>query len=452
LEIGSIGLGGPGLADFLRLRARASTAGPRADTAVIMFWLPGGFSQLDTFDMKPDAPGEFRGDFSPIKTNVAGLEICELMPRLAGMADQFSLIRSISHNFVGHGGGSKHLMTGRASKTDDFLNEAPAGASIVAKMREHLKRGVPHNVMMADSYRVNPIDGWYAMGSAYLGPAFRPFELLGDPSLDGFQVKNLTVTPETVARLDDRRALLDGFDRLRSDVDGSGTMDAMDGYNRKAYELLTSPSARTAFDLSREAPRLRERYGKTAWGQRALLARRLVEAGSSFVTVVLEHPTPGTPGPSGANYNWDCHAINAHVFNDMRWKLPMLDQMLTALLEDLRERGLNGKTLVILLSEFGHTPRINYGIGSGTGVMQPGRDHWPNAMSMLVAGGGLRMGQIVGSTNARAETPRDRPLAPEDLWATIYRHLGIDVHHGLPDHTGRPMHILPAGSPIRELV
>ena len=179
-----------------------------------------------------------------------------------------------------------------------------------------------------------------------------------------------------------------------------------------------------------------------------------MEAGSSFVTVVLEHPTPGAPSdPSlGRNYNWDCHAINCHVFNDLRWKLPKLDQAVTALIEDIHQRGLNKKVLVLVLGEFGHTPRVDYGIGSDSRVMQPGRNHWPSAMSILVSGGGLRMGQVVGSTDAKGEVPKDRPLTPEDLWATIYRHLGIDINHGLPDHTGRPIHILPFGEPIRELV
>lgn len=454
LEVGSIGLGGLALGDFLRLRAQVSAAASRGepDTSVIMLWLPGGLPHMDMYDMKPDAPSEFRGDFQPVKTKVPGLEVCELLPLHAQMADQFSLIRSISHNMVGHGHGSKRMMTGRISNADNFLNEAPAGASIVAKMRENLRRGMPQNVMMADSYRTNPVDGWYAMGAAYLGPAYRPFEVMGNPSEPGFQVQNLSLSTDVAARLSDRRLLMQGMDQLRRDMDQSGVMAAMDRYNLKAYELLTSAAARSAFDLSQEDTRLRERYGNHAWGQRTLLARRLVEAGSSFVTVILESPTPGKPSPTGGNYNWDCHAINCHVFTDLRWKLPQLDQTVSALIEDLGQRGLSRRVMVLVLGEFGHTPRVDYGVGSDSKVMQPGRNHWPSAMSVLVSGGGLRMGQVVGSTNPRGETPKDRPLTPEDLWATVYRHLGIDIHHGLLDYAGRPKHILDSGEPIRELV
>jgi hypothetical protein len=454
LEVGAIGLGGLGLADFLRLRAEASTAARRAepDTSVIMLWLPGGLSHMDMYDMKPDAPSEYRGPFRPIKTNVPGLDVSELLPLHAQMADKFSLIRSISHDFVGHGNGSKRITTGRDPKGDNFVNDTPAGASIVAKMREHVHRGVPHNVMLADSFRVNPVDKWYAQGSAYLGPAYRPFEVMGNPSETGFQVQNLSLSSEMAARLNDRRTLLGGMDQLRRERDGSGVMAAMDRFNTMAYDLLTSERARSAFDLSKEDPKLRERYGNNAWGQRALMARRLVEAGSSFVTVVMESPTPRQPGPPGVNYNWDCHAINCHVFADLRWRLPLLDQTVTALIEDIHQRGLNKKVLVLVLGEFGHTPRINYGIGSDTHVIQPGRDHWPRAMSILVAGGGMRMGQVVGSTNAKGEDPKDRPLTPNDLWATIYRHLGIDYNHSFLDHTGRPMPILPFGEPIAELI
>ena len=454
LEIGSLGLGGLALGDFLRLRAEASTTARRAepDTSVIMVWLPGGLSHMDMYDMKPDAPAEFRGEFRPVKTNVPGIDVSELLPLHAKMADKFSLIRSISHNCVGHGNGSKRITTGRDPKGDNFVNDTPAGASIVAKMREHVHRGIPHNVMMADANRVNPVDGHYAQGAAYLGPAYRPFEVLGNPSAAGFQVQNLSLSTEMAARLSDRRTLLNGMDQLRREVDRSGAMAAMDRFNTQAYDLLTSESARSAFDLSKEDPKLRERYGNHAWGQRTLIARRLVEAGSSFVTVVMEQPTPGQPYLSGTNYNWDCHAVNCHVFTDLRWKLPLLDQAVTALIEDIYQRGLNKKVLVLVLGEFGHTPRIDYGIGSSSGVLQPGRNHWPRAMSILVAGGGLRMGQVVGSTNAKGEDPKDRPLTPSDLWATIYRHLGIDYAHSFLDHTGRPMPILPFGEPIAELI
>lgn len=450
LRVGAIGATGLGLADLLRLRAEASP-GAVSDTAVIFVWLPGGFPHMETYDMKPDAPVEYRGAFHPARTNVPGIEVCELFPRHASVADRFSLIRSISHAFADHGGGHKRVMTGREPKSPvEFVNDAPAGPSIVAKMRERHTVGLPHNILMNDDGRTG-VDV-FSFGSAYLSPAYDPFEVPGDPSAAEFKVRNLSLADGMAARLDDRRTLLAGMDKLRRGVDASGAMAAADRFSQRAYELLTSPAAREAFDLSREDDRTRDRYGRHSWGQRTLMARRLVEAGASFVSVVLENPTPGKPLPFGTTYNWDCHAVNCHIFDDFRFRAPYYDQTLTALIEDLYARGLDKRVLLVATGEFGHTPRINSAVGTHTKVQQPGRDHWPGAMSVLVSGGGLRMGQVVGSTNARGEAPKDRPLSPNDLWATIYRHLGIDTEHAFPDHAGRPMPILPSGSAIRELV
>jgi hypothetical protein len=229
-------------------------------------------------------------------------------------------------------------------------------------------------------------------------------------------------------------------------------MTAMNEFNKLALQLITTDTARTAFDLHREPERLRERYGMHAYGQRCLLARRLVEAGSSFVTMVLENPIPGKPMAKELGYNWDSHAVNAHHFEDTKFKLGFLDQAVTALIEDLYQRGLDKKVMLIVTGEFGRTPRISYEVGTRSKVKQPGRDHWPQAMSVLVSGGGMRMGQVVGSTNAKGEHPKDRPLSPNDLWATMFHHLGIDpLQTTFPDHSGRPMAILPDGEPIREL-
>jgi hypothetical protein len=453
LQTGAIGLGGIGLADVLRLRAEASaTNSPAPDTSVILVFLAGGLPHMETFDMKPEAPSEYRGEFRPMPTNVPGIDVCELLPLHAKTADRFSLIRSITHDFSGHDGGQKRVMTGRIPRTPaGFINDAPAGAAVVAKMREKFVTGVPSNILMRDVNRVGV--HVYSLGSAYLGPSYHPFDISGDPSTPTFQVDNLSLSNEVATRLDDRRALLDGLDNLRRSVDQSGVMQAMDKYGQQAYQLLTNERARAAFDLSQEATKTRERYGHHAWGQRALLARRLVEAGSSFVTVIMENPEPGNINRSSSlGYNWDCHATSCHIFNDTRWRLPYLDQAVTGLIEDVYQRGLDKKVLVVVMSEFGHTPRINYGINPTTGALQPGRDHWPQAQAVLVSGGGLRMGQVVGSTNAKGEVPKDRPLTPNDLWATIYRHLGIDYTHAFLDHSGRPMPILPFGEPIRELI
>jgi len=243
------------------------------------------------------------------------------------------------------------------------------------------------------------------------------------------------------------------FDSFRREFERTDAMNSLDKFNQQAITMLLSEKARTAFDLSREPEALRERYGKHAWGHRALLSRRLVEAGCSFVTMVMENPyISGVPWLKEGTYNWDSHAVNCHMFNDLRVRLPIYDQAITALVEDLYNRGLDKKVLLIVTGEFGRTPRVNSTIGSQTGVSQPGRDHWPQAMSMLVAGGGMRTGQVIGATNPKGEHPVDRALTPNDLWATMFRHLGIDYHHPFADHNGRPMPILAGGEPIPELL
>jgi hypothetical protein len=293
----------------------------------------------------------------------------------------------------------------------------------------------------------------YSFGAAYLGPSYVPFSVAGDPSDPKFEVKNIGLNPDLSQRLDDRVRLLSGFDTLRRNVDRSGLMDAMDRFGTQALELLTSDKARNAFDLSQEPATVRDRYGWHAWGQRALLARRLVEAGSSFVTMVMENPyQSGVEWIKNGTYNWDSHAVNCHLFDDARIRLPIYDRAVTALVEDIYARGLDKKVMVIVTGEFGRTPRINSQTGTQTGVMQPGRDHWPRSMSMLVCGGGMRTGQVIGSTTAHGEDPKDRRLSPNDLWATVYRHLGIDPEITFPDHSGRPMPILPFGEPIAELL
>ena len=453
LKVGTLGVCGLGLADFLRLRAAAAQAAGAAaasapDTSVIFVWLPGGPPHMETYDMKPEAPSEYRGDFSPIKTNVPGIEVCELLPLHAKCADKYTIIRSVAHEFADHGGGHKRFLTGYAPKEPTgFINDYPMAGSVVSKMRQHVKAGVPNYIAAVDGGRQS-VDT-FSFGAAYLGGTTTPFIVGGDPSSPDFSVQNLGLPPAMASRLNDRAHLLGSLDQLRRDVDASGAMDSMDQFNRQAIELLTSEKARTAFDLSQEPAALRERYGDHAFGQRALMARRLVEAGASFVTVVMENP--GGTKPQNAVYNWDSHAVNCHIFDDARWRFPYYDQAVTALVEDLYARGLDKKVLLVVTGEFGRTPRIESSVGTQTGVRQPGRDHWPGAMSMLVAGGGMRTGQIVGATNARGEYPIERPLKPEDLWATVYRHLGIDPNTTFNDHTGRPMAILPGGKPIAEI-
>lgn len=449
-------LAGTSLALTDRFSGQAAAAEQRQnsrhdDTSVIFLWLPGGPPHMETYDMKPDAPEDYRGEFRPIKTNVSGIEVCELLPLHAKIADKYTLIRSIAHEFADHGGGHKRFMTGRDPKEPvGFVNDYPAVGSMIAKMREGLDRGLPNYICGCDNGRQG-IDV-FSLGTAYLGPAYGPLMVPGDPSAKGFAVQNLSLDKNTENRLHDRTQLLQGLDKLRRDVDASGAMEALDTFGRRAVDLLTSPKAREAFDLSQEPEQVRERYGNHAWGMRALMARRLVEAGASFVTMVLENPyVSGVPVLKQGVYNWDSHAVNCHLFDDARVRFPIYDQVVTALIEDVYARGLDKKCLIVVTGEFGRTPRISTQTGTQTGVLQPGRDHWPQAMSVLVAGGGMPTGQVVGSTNKRGEHPQDRPLSPNDLWATVLKHLGINQHHNFLDHHGRPLPILPFGEPIREL-
>ena len=444
LRAGTLGLTGLTMADVLRLQAAQGKAGGAPDTAVIYVWLAGGPPHLDTYDMKPDAPEEYRGQFRPIRTNVPGIDVCELLPLHAKCADKYTLIRSIAHTFSDHGGGSKHVMTGRHPATPTgSVNDAPSVPSIIAKMREHVEIGLPNVITSSDGGR-SQVDT-YALGTAYLGPKYIPFAVDGDPSRPKFEIQNVSLNSTLAERLDDRVTLLKSVDQMRRDLDAHGTMNAMDRFNQQAISLLTSPRAREAFDLSREPDKLRERYGRHSWGQRALMARRLVEAGCSFVTVALENPNV-----ANTYYNWDTHAANHDNFIDMRNRLPIYDKALTALIEDLHDRGLTKKVLLVVTGEFGRSPRVS--ISNGPKGRRYGREHWPGAMSVLVAGGGMQHGQVVGSTNYKGEHPEDRPLTPADLWATVYRHLGINQDATIPDHTGRPQFLLPSGEPIRELI
>jgi hypothetical protein len=447
LKFGALTLGGLSAAGIVPWKLQAAERSERtSDTAVIFIWLPGGPPHMEMYDMKPNAPEEYRGAFNSIHTNVPGIDVCEHLPMHARIADKYTIIRSIAHNFADHGGGHKKFLTGRDPQSPvGFVNDYPMVGSMVYKERGQRPGGVPNYICGTDGGREH-IDT-FSFGSAYLGPAVHPFTFGGDPTEPSFQIRNLQST-QLEANLAQRLNLLERLDGTNSAVDHTGSMAAIDTYRRRALDMLTTDQARRAFDLSLEPQRIRERYGMHRYGQRALLARRLVEAGASFVTMVMENPSPfGGNFPADATYNWDSHAVNCHIFNDSLFRFPFYDRAVTALIEDLYDRGLDRRVLLIVTGEFGRTPRITYHEG------RPGRDHWPQAMSLIVSGGGMRMGQVIGSTNSRGEQPRDRPMTPNDLWATMFQHLGIDYNHtSYLDHTGRPMPILPGGTPIAELM
>lgn len=445
LKLGALALGGVGSGIVpWKLHASERREGTD-DPAVIFVWLPGGPPHMETYDLKPDAPAEYRGEFRPIRTRVPGIDVSEYLPMHAGVADKFTIIRSIAHTFSDHGGGHKRFLTGRDPMSPvGFVNDHPMVGSMVARVRPQRPGQIPPYVAGTDPGR-DGIDV-FSFGSAYLGASTHPFTVAGDPSAPNFEVRNLSANPQIAAQLPERLNLLQRLD-TSAHADTAGAMQAMDTHRQRALGLLSSDATRRAFDLSQEPRRLRERYGMHRYGQRCLLARRLVEHGATFVTMVLENPSfPGQSFPADVTYNWDSHAVNCHIFTDSKFRFPMYDRAVTALIEDLYARGLDRRVLLIVTGEFGRTPRLTYSNG------RPGRDHWPQAMSVLVAGGGIRTGQIVGSTNSRGEHPKDRPLTPNDLWATMFRHLGIDhAHTSFLDHTGRPMPILPYGTPIEDL-
>jgi hypothetical protein len=451
LRFGSVAVASAALGPLTAHKARAADHTTN-DPAVIFVWLPGGPPHQDTFDMKPDAPLEYRGAFSPIRTNVPGIDVCEHLPQLAKQADKYALIRSVAHKFADHGGGHKRFLTGRDPKEPTgFVNDYPMVGSMAAEVWKGKKSPVPNYVNVVDGGRQN-IDT-FSFGSAYLGPQSHPLAVVGDPSDAKFEMKNLSLLAGTEDKLPDRLALLNRFDRPLAGPDLAGRATGMTAARERALDLIGTDTAKTAFDLSKESEKTRERYGMHRYGQRALMARRLVERGASWVTCVLENPTPpGVQPKPNHSYNWDSHAVNCHIFEDTQYKLGFLDQAISALIEDLYTRGLNKRVLLVVTGEFGRTPKVEYSLGTQTKVTQPGRDHWPQAQSILVSGA-CKTGVVVGSTTAKAEVPKDRPLTPNDLWATVFKHLDIDYNGtSFLDGSGRPMPMLPYGDVIGELV
>ncbi|MBP87481.1 MAG: hypothetical protein CMJ64_12275 [Planctomycetaceae bacterium] len=439
LRAGTLALGGLTLPELLRRRADANEL--KRQTSVILFWMWGGPSQLETYDMKPDAPTEYRGPLNPIQTSVPGMDICEYMPLQAKMADKFSIIRSLHHKMSSHNDGSIEVLTGKTPTVPDLTSTArsehPDFGMILSRLRRPRANGMPQYVGVKRApFMTNP---------GYLGAAHKAFEA-SDPSKPDAGPKNMTVaTGLDNGRLDDRRDLLSQFDTFRRVLDQ--TADGIDDFHRRAFTILTSPEVAGAFDLGSEDDKLRDRYGRHRWGQSCLLARRLAESGVGVINVDATAPNDATK-----HFSWDDHAGAFHLDYAQRERLPQMDQALTSLITDLHDRGLGEDVMVIACGEFGRTPRVTHAPKNFSDQPGVGRDHWPNAFSALIAGGGLRMGQVVGATNSKSEYPVHDPVTPQDLLATVYRHLGIDYHDAFSNFAGRPVPILYSGRPIEALV
>lgn len=428
-----------------RVQAQNTTAkSPR--TAVILVWLPGGHSHLETYDPKPHAGSDYSGPFSPIDTVVPGMQLSELLPHHARVADRFSILRSLVHTGFCHQQGTHQLLTGFPETVLHQKPRYPDFLSVTSQLRYDRTRAIPNYV------GVRPVN--YS-GSAYLGNAFAPFPVYADPNAAEFQVPNIGSLSETaVDRLRQRVGLRRQLDGLKSDADQLHEMDVLDEFEEQALSLLTGQSATRAFDIGLEDGSTRDRYGRNRWGQQLLLARRLVESGVDLVTAQLGGDLCGGVG------NWDDHAVNANCFDAIKYRLQFMDQAVAALIEDIYDRGLDQRVMVVVTGEFGRTPRINYNKSTGKriasaapGTTQPGRDHWPRATSMLFAGGGIQPGQVIGETDIRGEDPVKRLVGRGDFIATLYHHLGVDfAGASFNDYSGRPVPLmLTDGKPIPEL-
>ncbi len=431
LQLGLGGALGLGFADLLRLRAGAapllpSAAGtrPGRDTNCILVWLDGGPSHYETFDPKPDAPSEIRGEFKAIPTRVPGMQFSEVVPKLAGISDRLSIVRSICHKDPNHGGGNHYMMTGAPTPVPvacgAFVTFHPSFGSMVSFDRG-IRHGLPAYMSMPEVSRSG--------GPNFLGGEHAPFVIGGSPNAKGFQVRDV-VLPQGIsegraASRRELRATLDGMKRYRDKLADDPAV-TFDQYYKQGVDLVLSTQAQAAFDLGRENEKVREAYGRNDFGQRLLLARRLVEVGVSFVTVY--------------NGGWDHHSKLFEAFKGD--KLKQVDQGISALVVDLAERGLLEKTLVVMLGEFGRTPKVN---------KDAGRDHWPHAMSVLMAGAGCPGGAVIGATDARGYHASENVYRPEDFATTLYTKMGIEPAQVLHTNTGRPVQLVSNGRRIKEL-
>jgi hypothetical protein len=438
LQIGAAGLAGLGLSGLPRAGAAAEPAGSHKDTAVILIWLDGGPSHMDLYDMKPGAPAEYRGIWKPIRTKVPGFDITELFPKQARVTDKFSVVRSLHHDTGDHFAGGHRMLTAKDLGVSGANTEQkfPSIGAVATQQLGPRRPGLPAYVAVPHAASIGLSPGYF--GGHLLGAQHNPFQTGGDPNAPNFQVQNLNLAQGlSLPRLEDRRSLVSHFDAVRRDLDALPEARTMDRFAREAFDFVSGPAARRAFDLSKEDPRLRDRYGRHNWGQSCLLARRLVEAGSTFVAVHF----------GGWDHHWDLQ-------KGMENYLPIVDSAVASLFTDLDERGLLAKTLVVLCGEFSRTPKMNDGGNGGAprSMGTPGRDHWGDAMFCLLGGGGVKGGLVVGSTDKLGQRPHTRPVVPANIHATVYHVLGIDPKLQLLDPSGRPVNVLDDPTPIEELL
>lgn len=456
LQMGLAGFASLSLPGILRLQAQNAALGAQSATngreknSVIMIWQPGGLSHIDSYDPKPHAGSEYRGPFDIIPTKVPGLHFTELLPRQAAIADRFTVLRSMRQGAGGHPAGSMQLLSGDPDTRDKPKPRYPDWMTVTNYLRS---QNGPRENPLPSYVGINPPLEYN--GPAYLGDAYSPFTVHGDPNAPTFSVPNIGLSDaDQVRRIGRRATLRQNLDTLERAFDRAGELSALDEFETQAMTLLTNPKTKEAFDLTREDDAVRDRYGRNAWGQQLLLARRLVEAGVDVLTTSLSGPLCGRVN------NWDDHAVNHHVFDAMKFRADVYDQAVTALIEDIYERGLDQRVLVCITGEFGRTPKISYAASTGAGnasapagTTQPGRDHWPRAFSNIWAGGGIETGRFIGATDKRGEDSTERICGPGDFLATIYHHMGIDSANTLiKDFNGRPTPIVDHGKPIPELI
>lgn len=426
LQVGLGSIFGGGLATALQMQANAGEqSAPKAQAkSCILVWLDGGPTHYETFDPKPDAPKEIRGELKPIATKIKGVHFSEHMQKLANIADRLAIVRSIRHNQGNHGAGNHYMMTGAPPRIPvgcgAFVSFHPSLGSVTAA-----ERGAPHGLPAYFTIPRMSRSG----GPNFLGAKYAPFVVADNPNSRGFRVRDVSLPSgldgNRFGSRRDVRLNLDRMKRIRDESAGDPAM-AMDEHYQQAFDLVTSKEAQAAFDLEREPDRVRERYGRSSFGQRALLARRLVEAGVPFITLY--------------DGGWDHHV---DLFSRLKKQLPPLEATVATLIEDLEQRGMLEETLVIVLGEFGRTPKIN---------KNGGRDHWSNAMSVMFAGGGTPGGVVVGETDVRGYAAMKRVLSPENFASTVYAKLGINPGKILRTPQGRPTHLVSDPTPIRELM